>query len=88
VRKRVEKDARVHALRQELLEAETHKKPRLREMLEELLAEITLEKQGEVAQEFDQVHSVQRAVEVGSLDKIIAPQNLRQEVIDALLQKR
>ena len=36
-----------------------------------------LEKQGEVAAEFEAVHTVERAREVGSLDSIIEPRALR-----------
>ena len=34
--------------------------------------------------EFDQIHSVQRAVEVGSLDRVIQAQNLRKSIIEEL----
>lgn len=34
--------------------------------------------------EFDSVHSIQRAVEVGSVDAIIAPERLRPEIIAAI----
>jgi hypothetical protein len=37
-----------------------------------------------VADEFDHVHSVHRAREVGSLDRIILPETLRPYLIDAL----
>ena len=42
------------------------------------------EKLGEVADEFDRIHSVQRAVRVGSVDKIIPARDLRSWVISAL----
>jgi hypothetical protein len=42
------------------------------------------EKLGEVAEEFDRVHSIQRALEVGSVDRIIAATSLRPYVVDAL----
>ena len=42
------------------------------------------EKLGEVAAEFDGVHSIQRAVEVGSVDAIISAQRLRPELIAAV----
>jgi hypothetical protein len=39
---------------------------------------------GQIAEEFDREHSVQRALQVGSLHRIIAPERLRPEVIAAL----
>lgn len=42
------------------------------------------EKLGEMAAEFDRVHSVQRALQVGALDCIIPPERLRPYLIDAL----
>lgn len=57
-----------------------------RAALDAVLREVTLEKQAETAAEFDAIHSVQRAKEVGSLTDILAPANLRASVIDALEQ--
>ena len=42
------------------------------------------EKLGEVAAEFDQVHSIRRAVEVGSVDAIIAAAELRPKIISVI----
>ena len=42
------------------------------------------EKVGEVASEFDHIHSVQRAQRVGSIDHVIAPAALRPYLIEAL----
>ena len=42
------------------------------------------EKLGEVAEEFDEVHSIQRALEVGSVDRIIPAASLRPYLVDAL----
>ena len=42
------------------------------------------EKLGEVADEFDDVHSVERAQRVGSLDRIIPAAKLRPYLIDAV----
>ena len=39
----------------------------------ELAARVRSEKLGEVADEFDSIHSVERALKVGSVDRIIAP---------------
>jgi acetyl/propionyl-CoA carboxylase alpha subunit/acetyl-CoA carboxylase carboxyltransferase component len=55
-----------------------------RARLGELLAAVRSEKVGVVADEFDAIHTVERALEVGSLDEIIAPQDLRPWLIGAV----
>jgi len=42
------------------------------------------EKLGEVAAEFDGIHNIQRALAVGSVDKIIRAADLRPYIIDAV----
>jgi hypothetical protein len=42
------------------------------------------EKLGEAAGEFDAVHTIDRALEMGSVDRIISAADLRPYVIDAL----
>jgi hypothetical protein len=39
---------------------------------------------GEVAREFDRVHTVERALRIGSIDAIIAPVHLRPHLIEAV----
>jgi hypothetical protein len=53
-------------------------------MQERTLAAVTIEKRAEVAAEFDAVHTVQRARDVGSLHSIIAPAQLRPYLIGLL----
>jgi acetyl/propionyl-CoA carboxylase alpha subunit/acetyl-CoA carboxylase carboxyltransferase component len=55
-----------------------------RARFEEVMATVRSEKLGEVGDEFDKVHSVERALKVGSLDRIITPQSVRPYLIDAL----
>ncbi len=55
-----------------------------RAALESVLREVTLEKQASMAVEFDSVHTVERAREVGSLSEIYAPAELRPRLIAAL----
>jgi acetyl-CoA carboxylase carboxyltransferase component len=86
VKKRVDADPRVVAARQALDDTPPAKRPRLREKLEALVADVTLEKQAEVAKEFDAIHSVERAVRVGSLDAVIAARELRPAIIQRLRQ--
>jgi hypothetical protein len=52
--------------------------------LAEVQAAVRAEKLGEVAAEFDRIHSIQRAVEVGSVDAIISVAGLRPAIIDAI----
>ncbi len=52
--------------------------------LVEVLTKVRSEKVGEVAEEFDRVHTVERAVKVGSVDRIVAPGELRPYLVDAV----
>jgi acetyl/propionyl-CoA carboxylase alpha subunit/acetyl-CoA carboxylase carboxyltransferase component len=52
--------------------------------LDELRALVRAEKLGEVATEFDRVHSIQRAVRVGSVDAVIRASELRPRIIEAI----
>jgi hypothetical protein len=55
-----------------------------RARLAEVLAHVRSEKVGEVAEEFDAVHTVERAKRVGSLDAIIAARDLRSWLVGAV----
>jgi acetyl-CoA carboxylase carboxyltransferase component len=55
-----------------------------REALDTMIADVTLEKQAEVAAEFDEIHSVERAQKVGSLERIIEPDAVRETLIREL----
>jgi hypothetical protein len=46
--------------------------------------QILLQKQAELAAEFDAIHTVERAREVGSLEGLIAPERIRPYLIDLL----
>jgi acetyl-CoA carboxylase carboxyltransferase component len=52
--------------------------------LAEVRAAVRAEKLADVAAEFDRVHSVQRAVEVGSVDAVVSAAELRPRIIDAI----
>jgi acetyl-CoA carboxylase carboxyltransferase component len=47
-------------------------------------AEVRSEKLGELAAEFDAIHSVGRAVEVGSVDRVISAAELRPHLIETV----
>jgi acetyl/propionyl-CoA carboxylase alpha subunit/acetyl-CoA carboxylase carboxyltransferase component len=51
---------------------------------EALYAEVRAEKMGELAAEFDAIHSVSRAVEVGSVDRVISAAELRPHLIETV----
>jgi acetyl-CoA carboxylase carboxyltransferase component len=55
-----------------------------RAALDAVLRDVTLEKQAAMAAEFDAVHSVQRAKEVGSIREILDPGELRSQLIATL----
>lgn len=55
-----------------------------RQALDAMIADVTLEKQAEIAAEFDEIHSVERACEVGSLERIIEPDSMRKTLIEEL----
>ncbi len=81
---RTRKDPRVQALQQELDQAPDASSPAIRARLADLLRAVRSEKLGEVADEFDRIHSVQRALRVGSLDRIIRASDLRPYIVEAL----
>ncbi|TMM02053.1 MAG: fused acetyl/propionyl-CoA carboxylase subunit alpha/methylmalonyl-CoA decarboxylase subunit alpha [Actinobacteria bacterium] len=64
--------------------AEGAERQRLRAERDARWAEIRSDKLGELAAEFDAVHSVQRAVSVGSVDRIVPASELRPYLIDAV----
>jgi hypothetical protein len=55
-----------------------------RDRLETAWKETLLEKQAEIAAEFDSIHSVERALEVGSLEAIVEPEDMRRYLIGEL----
>jgi acetyl/propionyl-CoA carboxylase alpha subunit/acetyl-CoA carboxylase carboxyltransferase component len=55
-----------------------------RDRLESAWKETLLEKQAELAAEFDSIHSVERALEVGSLESIVEPEDMRSHLIGEL----
>ena len=55
-----------------------------RARLAEITASVRAAKLSEVADEFDRIHTVQRALAVGSVDRIISAEALRPYIVDAL----
>jgi hypothetical protein len=57
---------------------------RLRAELASVWPAVHAEKLGQVADEFDRVHSIERAHQVGSVQAIVPPARLRSYLIDAV----
>jgi acetyl-CoA carboxylase carboxyltransferase component len=81
---RARKDPRLQALSEAIAQANNVEKSRLRVQWDELFKIVHSEKLGEVADEFDRIHNVHRALSVGALNEIIPPVNLRPYLIHAL----
>jgi acetyl-CoA carboxylase carboxyltransferase component len=81
---RTKKDARIQEMEKSIVVAAETEKRRLKLALSELYKTVRSEKLGEVADEFDHIHSVHRALKFGSLDLIIPPTQLRGYLIDAI----
>ncbi len=84
ISKRTDADPRVVEVEARLDRVDDDERARLRAELAELRATVRSEKLGEVADEFDDVHSVERALRVGSIDAIISADRLRPYVIEAV----
>ncbi|MFE9654263.1 carboxyl transferase domain-containing protein [Micromonospora sp. NPDC006431] len=84
VNARTAKDPRVAELEARIAAATGGERAALVTQLMDVRATVRAEKLGEVAAEFDGVHSIQRAVEVGSVDAIIRPEELRPQIIAAV----
>ena len=81
---RTASDPRVTELESRVDAAEGVERARLATELAELRATVRAEKLGQVAAEFDSVHSIHRAVQVGSVDAVIEGEELRPRIIAAL----
>jgi len=84
VEARARKDPRLQLLSDAMARAEGLEKGRLRAEWNELFKIIHSEKLGEMAAEFDGIHTVQRALGVGALHRIIPPSHLRPYLIHAV----
>ncbi|MFI7542876.1 biotin carboxylase N-terminal domain-containing protein [Actinoplanes sp. NPDC049599] len=84
VNTRTATDPRVTDLQARISGASGAARAALTAQLAEVQPAVRSEKLGEVAAEFDRVHSIQRAVEVGSVDTIISAAELRPRIIEAI----
>jgi acetyl-CoA carboxylase carboxyltransferase component len=86
VNNRTANDPRVTDLQAQMLAAVGAERAALNTRLAEERSAVRAEKLGDVAAEFDQVHSIQRAVDVGSVDVIVRATELRPQIIAAIEQ--
>jgi hypothetical protein len=84
VAKRTAADPRVASLQAEVAVTSGAERAAVSTRLAEVHASVRAERLGEVAAEFDRIHSIQRAVEVGSVDAIISVTQLRPAIIEAI----
>ncbi|WP_336211604.1 ATP-binding protein [Nonomuraea sp. LPB2021202275-12-8] len=84
VNARTAADPRVRDLEARVAAASGADRAALTAELDELRSSVRAEKLGEVATEFDRVHNIQRAVEVGSVDAVIRATELRPRIIEAI----
>jgi acetyl-CoA carboxylase carboxyltransferase component len=84
VRARVNADPRVVEAKKLAAQAPGAEATEWRARLAEIVEQVRSEKLGEAASEFDAVHTIDRALAMGSVDRIISASQLRPYVIDAL----
>ena len=77
VRERAQADPHVRAAQKALADARLADRRKVEEDYERVLADVLARVQTEVAREFDAVHNVARALDVGSLDALMTAQELR-----------
>ncbi|MDL4817832.1 ATP-binding protein [Actinomadura opuntiae] len=81
-------DPRVRDLESRVAAATGAVRATLTAELDELRSSVRAEKLGEVAAEFDRVHDIRRAVQVGSVDAVISAAELRPRIIEAIGARR
>ena len=84
VKRRVERDPRVESARAEAASASGPEATALRAQVARVVEEVRSHKLHDVADEFDAIHTIERALRVGSVDRIIPAATLRPYVVDAL----
>ncbi|UYP20950.1 ATP-grasp domain-containing protein [Rhodococcus sp. Z13] len=84
VNKRTASDPRIVELEGRIRAADDGEKARLNVELNALRTAVRSEKLGEVAAEFEAIHNIQRAQQVGSVDAIVPAAELRPQIIAAV----
>jgi len=81
---RTRTDPRIAELDERIASVDGAERQRLRAERDLLWTAVRSEKLGELAAEFDAIHSVARAVEVGSVDRVVPASALRAELIETV----
>ncbi|MGA2925845.1 MAG: carboxyl transferase domain-containing protein, partial [Solirubrobacteraceae bacterium] len=84
VERAAREDGRIATLDQRVAAADGAERQRLRIQRAALWSEVLAQKRGELAERFEAVHSVERAVRMGSVTSVVAPAKLRAFLIDAV----
>lgn len=84
VNARTAADPRIQDLETRAANAAGTDRAELTAELDELRSSVRAEKLGDVAAEFDKVHNIHRAVEVGSVDAVIRAAEMRPRIIEAI----
>jgi acetyl/propionyl-CoA carboxylase alpha subunit/acetyl-CoA carboxylase carboxyltransferase component len=84
VRRRTARVPRIAELDERIEAASGAERQRLRDERAAAWSEAYAEERGRLAAEFDSVHSVQRALQMGSLSRIIPPSSMRPFLIEAV----
>ena len=84
VKRRTDEDPRIRRLEAAIAEADDDERARRRAEAADVRATVRATKLGEVAAEFDRIHSVERAVRVGSVHTLIPAACLRPYLIEAV----
>jgi acetyl/propionyl-CoA carboxylase alpha subunit/acetyl-CoA carboxylase carboxyltransferase component len=87
VKARTHADPRVSQSLERMARLEKREKAKAMALHDELYKTVYLEKQTQVAEEFDAIHSIQRAIDVGSVHACVQPSQIRAYLIDALARK-
>ncbi len=88
VRRRADEDPEVVAARRAFESARLSQRNAAAGAYERVLREARARAQATVAREFDAIHSVDRAMRVGSLDAVISPKQLRPALIERIRRER
>ena len=81
---RTSEDPRIAAMEAALADADDVERPHRRVELADLRVAVRSEKLGEVAAEFERIHNIERALEVGSVHAIIPARQIRPYLIGAV----
>ncbi len=81
IKKMVQEDDRIKKMKLKISEVDTNEKASLIQEFERVVQIVEEEKRAQFAFKFDQIHSVERAVKVGSIHQEIDYKKLREEII-------